>query len=97
MSTTFIAKLIVRKGQEKELERLQTELSKLTHEHEPGTVVYDVIKHRTEPSTYIVYGRFKDEASFQAHMNAESHEKLVPPILATLAQDMDLQFFDWIA
>ncbi len=97
MSTTFIARLVVRKGQEAKFERLQTELSKLSHEHEPGTIVYDVIRHRTEPSTYVVYGRFKDEAAFQAHMKAESHDRLVPDILATLASDMDLQFFDWIA
>lgn len=97
MSTTFVARLVVRKGQEARFEQLQRELSEITHATEPGTVVYDVIKHRTEPSTYIVYGRFKDEAAFQLHMKAASHERLVPDILASLAQDMDLQFFDWIA
>ena len=30
-------------------------------------------------------------------MKAGSHERLVPDILASLAKDMDLQFFDWIA
>ena len=44
-----------------------------------------------------MYGRFKSEAAFQEHMKAESHERLVPGILASLAKDMDLQFFDWIA
>jgi quinol monooxygenase YgiN len=97
MSTTFVARLVVREGQEARFESLQRELSQLSHATEPGTIVYDVIKHRTEPSTYIVYGRFKDEAAFQLHMKAESHERLVPGILASLAKDMDLQFFDWIA
>lgn len=97
MSTTFIARLVVRKGMEAKFESLQRELSELTHAHEPDTIVYDVIKHRTEPSTYVVYGRFKTEAAFQAHMNADSHERLVPGILASLASDMDLQFFDWVA
>jgi quinol monooxygenase YgiN len=97
MSTTFVARLVVRKGQEARFESLQRELSEVTHSTEPGTAVYDVIKHRTEPSTYIVYGRFVDDAAFQLHMKAESHERLVPDILASLAQDMDLQFFDWIA
>jgi len=97
MSTTFVARLVVRKGQEARFEALQRELSELSHATEPGTVVYDVIKHRTEASTYIVYGRFKDEAAFQFHMKAESHERLVPDILGCLAQEMDLQFFDWIA
>ncbi len=97
MSTTFVARLVVREGQEARFESLQRELSQITHATEPDTIVYDVIKHRTEPATYIVYGRFKDEAAFQLHMQAASHERLVPDILATLAKDMDLQFFDWIA
>ncbi len=97
MSTTFVARLVVRAGQEARFESLQRELSELTHATEPGAVVYDVIKHRTEPSTYVVYARFKDDAAFQLHMGAESHARLVPDILASLAQEMDLQFFDWIA
>ena len=31
MSTTFIARLVVQKGKEADIERLQTELSELTH------------------------------------------------------------------
>ena len=97
MSTTFIAKLVVRPGQEGTLEKLQTELSQLTHAQEPDVLVYDVIRHRTEPATYVVYARFRDEAAFQQHMKMPFHDTLVPPILATLAKDMDLQFYDWVA
>ncbi|HEX5460473.1 MAG TPA: antibiotic biosynthesis monooxygenase [Steroidobacteraceae bacterium] len=97
MSTTFIATLVVKPGMESRLEGLQRELSQLTHESEPDTIVYDVIRHRTRPSTYVVYGRFRDERAFQVHMASPSHERLVPPILASLAQEMDLQFYDWIA
>ncbi len=97
MSTTFIATLVVKQGMEAEFERLQRELSQLTHASEPATLVYDVIRHRTRPSTYVVYGRFRDEAAFQAHQTTSFHDRLVPPILACLAQQMDLQFFDWVA
>ena len=97
MSTTFIAKLVVKPGMEAQLEQLQRELSKETHAHEPDTLVYDVLKHRTEPSTYVVYGRFRNDAAFQKHQTMPSHDQLVPPILAILAKDMDLQLFDWLA
>jgi quinol monooxygenase YgiN len=97
MSITFIATLIVKPGMESRFESLQRELSQLTHESEPDTIVYDVIRHRSRPATYVVYGRFKDEQAFQAHQASAFHERLVPPILASLAQEMDLQFFDWIA
>lgn len=96
MSTTFVATLVVKSGMEKQFEDLQRELSQLTHESEPGTLVYDVIRHRTKPSTYIVYGRFKDEKAFQTHQASPFHDRLVPPILACLAEQMDLQMFDWV-
>ncbi len=62
---TFIAKLVVAEGREAEFERLQTELSALTHENEPDCLVYDVIRHQAHPRSYIVYARFTDEAAFQ--------------------------------
>ena len=95
MSTTFIATLSIKQGQEAEFERLQKELSELTHAHEPGTVVYDVIKSRDKPRTYVVYARFKDEAAFQAHQVSPFHDRLVPPIMACVEGDMDLKMLDW--
>jgi quinol monooxygenase YgiN len=93
----FIAKLKIKAGREAELERLQTELSQLTHQHEPETLVYDVLRSTTEQGVYIVYGRFKDEAAFQLHQTTAFHDRLVPPIVDTLAGDMDLQFYEWVA
>jgi quinol monooxygenase YgiN len=95
MSTTFIATLVIKVGREAEFEGLQRELSELSHREEPDLVVYDVIKHRTKPRTYVVYGRWKSEAAFQAHMSAASHDRLVPPILDCVEGEMDLQMFDW--
>lgn len=95
--STFIAKLVVKAGMEQEFERLQAELSALTHEHEPDTHVYDIIRHRTEPRTYVVYARFKDEAAFQFHQITAFHERLVPPIVACLEKPFEIEFFDFVA
>lgn len=95
MSTTFIATLVVKAGKEAEFEHLQRELSEITHATEPGTLVYDVIKSRTKPRTYVVYGRFADEAAFETHMKSPSHDRLVPPILACVDGEMDLHMLDW--
>jgi quinol monooxygenase YgiN len=95
MSTTFIATLKVKAGMEAEFERLQKELSELTHAEEPATLVYDVIKHREQPRTYVVYARFKDEAAFEYHQKTAFHDRLVPPIIACVEGAMDLQFYDW--
>lgn len=95
--TVFIATLRIKPGHEAEFERLQAELSQLTHASEPDTKVYDIIRSRDNPDTYVVYGRFTDDAAFQLHQTTPFHDRLVPPILATVAGDMDLKFFDFIA
>ena len=93
----FIATLQVAKGQEADFERLQTELSKLAHSSEPGLLVYDVIRHTENPSTYVVYARFKDQAAFEFHQEADFHQRLVLLILDRVEGEMDLQFFEWVA
>lgn len=95
MSTTFIATLTIKAGKEQEFERLQKELSELTHANEPGTLVYDVLKSRSKPRTYVVYGRFRDEAAFNAHQTSSFHDRLVPPIMACVEGEMDLHLTDW--
>lgn len=95
--TVFIATLRIKPGQEAEFERLQRELSELTHATEPDTKVYDIVRSREQPDTYVVYARFKHEAAFQLHQGTEFHDRLVPPILATVAGEMDLKFYDFIA
>lgn len=93
----FIATLNVAAGREEEFERLQTELSAISHEKEPGLLVYDVIRHTEERNRYVVYARFEDQAAFEFHQEADFHHRLVPPILDCVEGEMDLQFFGWIA
>ena len=78
MQIAFIAKLVVKPEQAAELEQLQKKLSDITHDTEPDTLVYDFIRHRDQANTYVVYARFKDEAAFQLHQEAPTHEELVP-------------------
>ena len=95
--TAFIATLTVKDDQAQEFEKLQEELSRLSHENEPDLFVYDVIRHREKPNTYVVYARFKDEDAFNHHMQIDFHDRLVPPIIETLSDDMQLEFFDHVA
>ncbi len=96
MQMAFIAKLVVKPEKVAELESIQKKLSAITHETEPDTLVYDFLKHREQANTYVVYSRFKDDAAFQTHMDSPSHDELVPPIIAALAEEMDLQFYDLV-
>jgi len=94
---TFIATLLVKEGREADFEKVQVELSELTHAQEPDVLIYDVIRHTEISGHYVVYARFKDQAAFDAHMGIDFHDRLVPLIFDTLAEEMDLQFFEHVA
>jgi quinol monooxygenase YgiN len=93
----FVASLQVAAGREQDFERLQTELSEISHEQEPGLLVYDVIRHTETTGSYVVYARFADQSAFDFHQQADYHQRLVPAILDCVEGEMDLQFFEWVS
>ena len=95
--TVFVAVLKVKPDMVEQFEQAQTELSELTHKHEPDTFVYDLIRQKDDPLTYICYARFKDEAAVEYHQQTDFHDRLVPPILEALSDEMQLTFYDHIA
>lgn len=94
--TSFVATLKVRADRVEDFERLAKELIEFTREHEPDTYAYELVRSRDNALSYIWYARFKDQAAFDAHMDAEAHHRLVPPLLETLSEDMGLAFYDHI-
>jgi quinol monooxygenase YgiN len=89
---SFIAKLVVRPDRREEFVRLQTELKALVHEQEPDALVYELLQSDDDPDTFFCVATFKDQAAFDHHMGIDFHDRLVPPILDCLAQDMELSF-----
>lgn len=89
---SFIAKLVVRPERREEFVRLQTELKALVHEQEPDALVYELLQSDDDPDTFFCVATFKDQAAFDHHMGIDFHDRLVPPILDCLAQDMELSF-----
>ena len=73
----FIATLQVASGREAEFEKLQTELSEISHREEDGLLVYDVLRHKEKSGTYVVSARFRDQAAFDFHQEADQGETSV--------------------
>ena len=44
-------------------------LAKLTEESrkEPGVLMFQVHRHKTEPRRFFIYGQYKDDAALEAH------------------------------
>ena len=90
---SFVATLRTKPEKRDELIALQTELKSLVHEHEPDVLVYELYQSDDDPDLFQCIATFRDEAAFEKHMHIDFHDRLVPPILECLAEDMDLKFF----
>jgi quinol monooxygenase YgiN len=53
-----------------------------------------LFKSDDEANTYFCFATFKSEAAFDHHMGIDFHDRLVPPILDCLAQEMELSFHE---
>ena len=62
LAVTWMAKV----GREAEVTAL---FSKLTEESrkEPGCLLYQVHRHKTEPRRFFIYEQYKDDAALEAH------------------------------
>lgn len=89
---SFIATLRVRPEMREQFIALQTELKHLTFAQEPDALVYELLEDETDANLFFVVATFRDEAAYQHHMRIDFHDRLVPPVLACLSSDMELQF-----
>lgn len=90
---SFIAYLRTSPEKRDEMIALQVELKSLVVEQEPDALVYELLQSDEDPDNFVVVATFRDDSAFDKHMNIDFHERLVPPILACLAEDMKLDFY----
>ncbi len=90
---SFIAQLRTRPDKRDEFVALQTELKTLVFAQEPDALVYELFQSEENPDLFQVVATFRDEAAFEAHMSIDFHDRLVPPILDCLAQEMSIAFY----
>ena len=90
---SFIAYLRTTPEKREEMIALQTELKALVFEKESDALVYELLQSDENPDRFAVVATFRDDAAFDRHMGIDFHDRLVPPILACLGEDMKLDFF----
>ena len=89
LAVTWVAKA----GHETEVAEL---FSRLTEESrkEPGCVMYQVHRHRTERRRFLIYEQYKDEAGLEAHRTAPHFLRYVKKELPKVADRMDGHLYD---
>lgn len=90
---SFIAYLRTDPAKRDEMIALQVELKTLVFEQEPDALVYELLQSDEDPDRFAVVATFRDDAAFDKHMTIDFHDRLVPPILSTLAEEMTIDFY----
>lgn len=85
----------VKAGKEAAFEALFAQLREEIRRHEPGCLVYTLLKSRATPRAYIVHEQYTNEAALEAHMTAPYSDTLFPAI-RKLLERIEVEYFDGI-
>jgi quinol monooxygenase YgiN len=85
----------VAQGREHEFEALFAELRKEIRVHEPGCLLYSLLKSRKNPRAYIVHEQYIDQAALDAHQKSPHGARYFPKIRAIL-EKIVVEYFDGV-
>lgn len=92
----LIARLKVQEGKGPEFEAAFRPLAaKVTSDEEPGNLLYQLCKSRTDANTYVVMELYADQAAVEAHAKTPHFEALFPKLREYLQPGPpDFEFVD---
>ena len=87
--------LTVKSGRESEFEALFAERRNDMHTHEPGCLLYSLLKSRKSSSDYIVHEQYVDQAALDFHSQS-AHDAHYFPRIWALFDTIDVEYFDGV-
>jgi (4S)-4-hydroxy-5-phosphonooxypentane-2,3-dione isomerase len=90
---TFIARMTVKPGRDREFIGYCRELEQYVRTHEPEVLAYEFFRLR-EPNRYAVIESFRDEAGEHRHMSSSKLAELGPKIAGCLDGTWEREYFD---
>ena len=84
LSVVWIAKL----GHEAEVSETFIKLQDLSRK-EPGCLMYQAHRHRTEPSRFFIYEQYEDDAALEAHRSAPHFLEYAKNTLPRIAERIE--------
>jgi quinol monooxygenase YgiN len=78
-----------------EFERLFAELCAEMQKHEPGCLLYSLLKSRTKPGAYIVQEQYRNQAALDAHQKS-AHGAKYFPLMRAIIEKIDVEYFDGV-
>jgi quinol monooxygenase YgiN len=92
MSFTLIAKIKAKPGSEKALEDAFRDMIKKVRAAEPGCLTYILHKSNDDPTTFVWYETYTDDAAFATHRKTDHMKEMGTRIADLLAEKPELQF-----
>jgi quinol monooxygenase YgiN len=94
MTIGIVATLKVKPGKEAEFEAVFRDLQGEVARNEPGCLLYEVFKSRSQPSTYVVMEKYKAQADLDAHRTTAHMAAAGPKLGAILDGRPSVEFLD---
>jgi quinol monooxygenase YgiN len=92
-----VATIRVAAGKEAEFEAVFATLSAAVRANEPGNIVYQLTRSRSEERTYKVLELYADADALKAHGASDHFKAAGPGIGACLAGKPDVEYLDAVA
>ena len=89
LSVIWVAKT----GHENEVAAVFTKLQEASRK-EPGCLLYQVHRHRTDPRRFFLYEQYKDDAALEAHRVAPHFMELAKRTLPRIADRIEGQLYE---
>jgi len=66
-----------------------------TRVHEPGCLIYSLLKSRAKSGAYIVHEQYRDQAALDAHQKSAHGARYFPKMRAII-EKIEVEYFDGI-
>lgn len=91
-----VAKLKAKSGEEAKVEKAMRDVLPKVREEE-GTLVYTLNRSQNDPSTIMVFEKYKDMDAFMYHSSTPYLKELFGILMPLLDADVSVELFDEIA
>jgi len=94
MAIGILATIKIKEGMNEAFEAVAKELMAAVRAGEPGNLVYQFCKSKSDPTTYVVMEVYADQAAVEAHRNAEHFKLIGVKMGPVMAGRPDIQILD---
>jgi quinol monooxygenase YgiN len=92
----IVATLKIQDGKNAEFEAAFKEAMAAVRANEPGNLFYELVKSRTDPTTYKVLEGYKDDAAIAAHRDSAHYKALGPKLGPCMAGRPEIELLDGV-